>query len=244
MPCNNKCTEWKAKKPVKGGRYENGQIRCDTCGIYMYPSKDHLHNQKKEPDDDVHHGLSCNCCNMRISTRSYSSKFSKYKNPEKKKTLVDIEKYLENENQFKANYQFVIIKTLLEKGASCSFEKIREEIKFYNKSKQNIDYVVGIETLMINGYVVVDSEDNISLNLDEDDYPDFEIPKLILPIISICNKYIYQNTNPKKIQHFTAVGGYDNWEHTMKNQPFQWAITTTNPSNIAIWELAKEGDLV
>lgn len=82
MPCNHKCAKWKAKKPPGGKRYESGQIRCDTCQIFMYPSLEYTHNTKtKKPDDSPEHGLSCNCCRMRISGRSYSAKFSKYQNP-------------------------------------------------------------------------------------------------------------------------------------------------------------------
>jgi hypothetical protein len=47
----------------------------------MYPTLEHTHNTKtKKPDDKLEHGLSCNCCRMRVSGRSYSARYSKYSN--------------------------------------------------------------------------------------------------------------------------------------------------------------------
>lgn len=98
MPCQNKCTKWKAKRPPNGKRYESGQIRCDTCQVFMYPSLEHTHNNRtKEPDDNPEHGLSCNCCNMRISGRSYSARYGRYQNPSSSKTFEELEKYFVNE---------------------------------------------------------------------------------------------------------------------------------------------------
>lgn len=82
VPCNQKCSKWKAKKPLGGKLYESGQIRCKTCKIFMYPTLEYTHNTKtKKPDDNLGHGLSCNCCRLRVSGRSYSAKYSKYQNP-------------------------------------------------------------------------------------------------------------------------------------------------------------------
>ena len=49
MTCNGICENFKATKPNEGGRYENGQKRCQTCQIFIY-----------------HDGLYCPCCNMRL----------------------------------------------------------------------------------------------------------------------------------------------------------------------------------
>ena len=48
MACNGICEQFKAAKP-NGGRYENGQKRCQTCEIFVY-----------------HEGLYCPCCNRRL----------------------------------------------------------------------------------------------------------------------------------------------------------------------------------
>ena len=49
MTCNGVCENYKAIKPLRGGRYEIGQKRCQTCDIFVY-----------------HDGLYCPCCNMRL----------------------------------------------------------------------------------------------------------------------------------------------------------------------------------
>jgi len=49
MTCNGICKNFKTTKPQKGGRYKNGQKRCQTCDIFM-----------------SHDGLYCPCCNMRL----------------------------------------------------------------------------------------------------------------------------------------------------------------------------------
>ena len=240
MPCKQKCSKWKAKRPPNGKRYESGQVRCDTCQTFMYPSLEHTHNTKtKEPDENQKNGLSCNCCNMRVSGRSYSAKYSRYQNPNSPKTFEELEKYFEEDIQPQANYQYVIVKTILENKGNCNEEKIREEIKFYNKTQQNIDYEIGISTLVNHGLIRIEG-DTIELNIDDSSVTS----EKSLRLISLCNRYIYQNLDPKSIQHFTAVGGYENWRHVISNPPVQWAITTTNPSNVAVWELANENDLV
>ncbi|ABK76941.1 hypothetical protein CENSYa_0304 [Cenarchaeum symbiosum A] len=35
MSCKGICLRYKAKKPVSGGRYENGQKRCQMCDIFI-----------------------------------------------------------------------------------------------------------------------------------------------------------------------------------------------------------------
>ena len=49
MTCNGICENYKASKPTSGGRYDEGQKRCQTCQIFVY-----------------HDGLYCPCCNMRL----------------------------------------------------------------------------------------------------------------------------------------------------------------------------------
>ena len=54
MTCNGICENFKAVKPNSGGRYENGQKRCQTCQIFIN-----------------HNGKYCPCCNvqLRVSSR-------------------------------------------------------------------------------------------------------------------------------------------------------------------------------
>ena len=57
MTCNGVCENYKATKPAYGGRYEDGQKRCQTCQIFVY-----------------YNGLFCPCCNMRLRTNSRYTK--------------------------------------------------------------------------------------------------------------------------------------------------------------------------
>ena len=57
--CKSKCLQHKATKPTLGGRYENGQVRCQTCEIYM-------------TDNGAVNGY-CLCCNMRVRSKPRSS---------------------------------------------------------------------------------------------------------------------------------------------------------------------------
>ncbi|KFM18955.1 hypothetical protein SCCGRSA3_00847 [Marine Group I thaumarchaeote SCGC RSA3] len=53
MTCNGICNTYKANKPKEGGRYENGQKRCQTCEIFVY-----------------HDGLYCPCCKTQLRQSS------------------------------------------------------------------------------------------------------------------------------------------------------------------------------
>lgn len=59
MTCKGvECIRHKAKKPVGTGRYEAGQVRCQTCAIFMN-----------------YNGLICPCCNTRLRTKPRNLKF-------------------------------------------------------------------------------------------------------------------------------------------------------------------------
>ena len=132
MPCNHKCTTWNAKKPPGGKRYESGQIRCDTCQVFMYPSLEHTHNTKtKQPDDNPENGLSCNCCNMRVSGRAYSAKYGKYQNTNNAKTFEQLLAYIQNEMVMQENYQPIVLRKILLDNEVTKSE-IEQELKKHN----------------------------------------------------------------------------------------------------------------
>jgi len=59
MVCKGvECLRHKASKPVSGGRYANGQKRCQICEIYI--------NFK---------GDSCPCCHFRLRTKPRNLKY-------------------------------------------------------------------------------------------------------------------------------------------------------------------------
>lgn len=66
--CMGLCKKYIAKKPTSGGRYENGQLRCQICEIYIT-----LSGTKNDE------GISCKCCNYRVRgsprNKVYKEKF-------------------------------------------------------------------------------------------------------------------------------------------------------------------------
>lgn len=58
MVCKGICPRYKALKPIIGGRYENGQRRCQTCEIWL----------KWE-------GIWCPCCGYRLRTKPRNKKY-------------------------------------------------------------------------------------------------------------------------------------------------------------------------
>ena len=56
--CKGICVRYKARKPPVGGRYENGQKRCQICEIFMLTDE-----------------LWCPCCGYRIRSKPRNSKY-------------------------------------------------------------------------------------------------------------------------------------------------------------------------
>jgi hypothetical protein len=67
MACKGICDRFKAPKPSSGGRYENGQRRCQMCEIFI--------NWE---------GLWCPCCSYRLRTKPRNKL---YKEKLREKTL-------------------------------------------------------------------------------------------------------------------------------------------------------------
>lgn len=57
MSCKMICLKVKAKRPVGGGRYDNGQIRCKPCDVFI------LIEDCIKDDSGV---LRCPCCKHRV----------------------------------------------------------------------------------------------------------------------------------------------------------------------------------
>ncbi|MBT5085992.1 MAG: hypothetical protein HOM71_00615, partial [Deltaproteobacteria bacterium] len=252
MGCNHKCLDFGSKKPNTGkGRYDSGMVRCKTCDIWMIPSEKTTHffntpDKKPGGSDDIDVALGCNCCRYKVSRRSKSGQYSSaWKTNQTissdEKSFEDLENYLKNEINPRANYQYVIIKTLLEHELECDRELIDEELKFYNSSVKP-DLEVGLETLSKHGFLDY-GDDVVVLELNDELKP---IPKMQL--VSMCNRYIYRENGPhhKSIQSFTAVGRKNDWFHSFNNFPTKWAVNTENPNSPghAVYNLADVGDLV
>gem|GEM_PF-6420410 len=102
-------------------------------------------------------GLYCNCCNYRVTSRPRSKFYNeKLKNYKEMKALAeqDSENEIQNAsldfedlNLFiteiarpQANYQFVVIKTLLESNNVSSIDNIVTMLELYNQDKPSQDY--------------------------------------------------------------------------------------------------------
>lgn len=59
MACKGICGKYKAQKPKDGGRYFNGQKRCQACEIFI-----------------VTDSLFCPCCNHRLRNKPRNSKLN------------------------------------------------------------------------------------------------------------------------------------------------------------------------
>jgi hypothetical protein len=77
MTCKGICHRHRAQER-SGGRYANGQKRCQVCQIYMKCD-----------------GLRCPCCRSKLRTRSRNSVF--------KKRFPVIKKYQEPKNKIQAS---------------------------------------------------------------------------------------------------------------------------------------------
>gem|GEM_PF-721599 len=58
--CKKVCGDYRANKPVTGGRYAAGQKRCDTCEIFIKWD-----------------GIWCPCCGYKLRHQSRSHKYRK-----------------------------------------------------------------------------------------------------------------------------------------------------------------------
>jgi len=62
--CKGACVKFKVKKPSRGGRYETGQARCQTCDVWLDYRGGHLKDGSPAEADSP--GWFCNCCNYRV----------------------------------------------------------------------------------------------------------------------------------------------------------------------------------
>lgn len=217
----------------------------------MWPSETTTHIfSTKQPggSDDLDVALGCNCCKYKVRRRPKSAR---YYNPynsgprisEMSKSFEDLENYFKNEIKPKANYQYVIIKTLLENELECDRELIDEELKFYNSSVR-IDLEAGLQTLSSHGFLTI-QDDIVSLELN-----DQVSQKSALNLVSLCNRYIYRENGPSPhnpLQFFIAAGKKKRLHVSLSKLPIKWGvknqIDNSNPAG-KTYNLANERDLV
>ena len=85
MACKGVCIRYKAKKPVIGGRYESGQMRCQVCEMYV-----------------TWEGLWCPCCGYRMRGNPRNIKYKAKLRIAKKTKKIEVKPKLEKKPKVKA----------------------------------------------------------------------------------------------------------------------------------------------
>ena len=248
--CKEICTQYKAQRPKDGNRYANGQVRCQICEIYMTKEgcKDSQGNQATEDTTD----LRCKCCNYKVRSKprgslykeKFHQKMAEQSEKESDTSPMDIEElknFITVDAKPQSNYQFVVIKTLLENNNTEIKDNLADALKFYNKDKPSQDYRTSmVFSVLENRNIIIKNQDNsYTLNI-ETNLEAFDV----LETITLCNQRIYANKIKTTTDYFIALGPWENWNHTIENLPLRWGIADTTPSNIAVYDLASEGDIV
>lgn len=169
--CTGKCIKFKAKKPSIGGRYEAGQYRCQICDIYLVHQgvdgnscrccnyrvrtkprnslyKEKFHNRVQNTQDRL---ISTNKISDIVkSTKKKISFFSEdgkkstpiYEEIDKSmKTYYEFKEFLESKIKPQANYQFVMLKELLEYGKLHKGDIAESLAYFNNKDTTDLETV-------------------------------------------------------------------------------------------------------
>lgn len=283
--CKGKCVQFKASKPVTGGRYEAGQYRCQTCEIYL-----------TEHGVDGH---SCKCCNMRVRSKprnslykekyhdrvrnakdpwiienkdedvTYSPKVNSTNNSgnEKKstpiyeeidesvKTYYELKEFLEHKIKPQANYQFVILKELLEYGELHKGELAESLAYFNNKDTTNIDVVkyyfdVPVYDVLLNHGFIVEDEGVLdiqyySLNVKLEEFQKIQLIEYLTNSISQYNEVhnIPENQYPNANNMGNIFWSNSNIKHTSnisKIQNFVKKILPPHTNSYWIWSVIPE----
>ncbi|WP_179364925.1 AAA family ATPase [Nitrosarchaeum sp. AC2] len=251
-PCKGICKQYRAERPKDGNRYSNGQVRCQICEIYM--TKEGCKNKQGEQATEDTQDLFCKCCNYRVRSkprnRIYKEKYQEQmdKNAEDlaPMDIEELKNYITTDSRPQANYQFVIIKTLLEYNTPIMKDVLVAELKFYNKDKPPYEDGKTVFSVLEERNIITKIDQTSQtrlfgyvLNL-EPGTDSFDI----LETIALCNQRIYADKIKPEADYFIALGPWENWKHTIENRPVRWGIADSTPSNMAVYNLASEGDIV
>jgi len=152
----------------------------------------------------------------------------------------ELSRFINETSRPQANYQYVVIKTLLENGLSATKDQIAQKLEQYNSDKPPQNYKENnVFNVLQNNEVITPPQQGIHyLNLARDTNS-----KKILKLISNCNQKIYLDKLSSS-DIFIALGPWENWNHTIDHLPIRWGVADTTPSNIAVYNKLKEGDIV
>lgn len=145
--CKNKCLAFKATKPVNGARYASGQVRCQTCEIFLTPEgvKDNLH---------------CKCCNFRVRSRPRNSAykeryFENIKNADSEKNNIDSNHVQKNNSDTQdenwwleesSKKRLEVEESQSEKKESPIYEPVDESKKTYYEFKEFLESEIKLQS--------------------------------------------------------------------------------------------------
>ena len=70
--CLKICEQYKAGRPINGQRYNDGQVYCNTCAIWLLRKGCVLKDGSVATIDST--GIYCKCCNYKVRARPRSRK--------------------------------------------------------------------------------------------------------------------------------------------------------------------------
>ena len=151
----------------------------------------------------------------------------------------ELSRFINETSKPQANYQYVVIKTLLENSLSATKEQILEKLEYYNSDKVPQKYREnGVFDILQKKLVITTTQKGVyDLNLTRD-----TDSKKILKLISDCNKKIWQDKLSSS-DIFIALGPWENWDYTINHLPLRWGVSDIS-SNIDVYQKLEEGDLV
>ena len=134
--CKGKCVHYKAKKPVSGSRYASGQVRCQTCEIYL-------------TSEGVKENRFCKCCNFRVRTKPRNSMY-KEKYQENIRNLPESEIKQESRNDdfllTDSSKEQIKNESKEEKKSTPVYEKADESLKTYYELKEFLNSTLKLQT--------------------------------------------------------------------------------------------------
>lgn len=269
-PCKGLCQKYKAKKPLFRGRYAAGQVRCQICEIYLRPDgtirrsgtlycKCCNYRVRSKPrnsfyKEQYHEQVTRNVNEPWIEPESTGAQDENYQ-PEKEsesttevkksgKTYFELKDFLEDEIKPQANYQFVMLKHLLNHQSAHRGE-IAEALAFFNnKNTSEIEevkpflYVPVFYVLVKHGFVkeyYSNHEKWYELNVYfENEYQKYEIDSLLEKKI---NEW---NTNHGILENQIVLNGI-NWDdhNNLLRESNNWIWSVSNEN----WRILKEKNI-
>ncbi len=134
--CKGKCVHYKAKRPANGSRYASGQVRCQTCEIYLTP-------------EGVKENRFCKCCNFRVRTKPRNSLYKeKYQENVRNLPEPEIKRVSEN-NGFgleEPTKEQIKNESKIGKKSTPVYEKTNESLKTYYELKEFLNFTLKLQT--------------------------------------------------------------------------------------------------